>query len=207
MLVENDQRLEDISSEQKLLANEITVNSKDIENLRDVLAENKNRADQEVYGKATNVNEKVNRMMQQHLLHEDEDLQSINTHEDFLDKIKTTADKIRMKPPKMVKEPLSKEEKEEEKKEIEIVNQAEDQFADQLTNLLEIGFTDLKANISALTEANGDMDRAIDLLIIESRKPVSFQISREPEPVHSLTEMPSSSLISERFILDRTRAL
>ena len=174
MLAENDQRLEDISSEQKLLASDISEHSKSIEKLQEMLVENSLRADHDIYGKASKVAEKVNMKMQTHLLREDEDIQSINTYGDFLDAIKSVADQVRMKPPKVAKEPMNKEYEEEEKKEIEAVNQSENQFADQLSNLLEIGFTDLKANISALTEAKGDMDRALDLLIIESRKPVSF---------------------------------
>ena len=103
----------------------------------------------------------------------------------------------------MVKEAPSKQEEEEEKKEIQEVNEAEDQFSDQLTKLLDIGFTDLKANISALTEAKGNLDKAIDLLIAESRKPVTFSIPTTTP--HSLSDNPDR--ISERFILERTRAL
>ena len=73
-----------------------------------------------------------------------------------------------------------------------------------MTKLLDIGFTDLKSNISALTEAKGNLDLAIDLLIVESRKPVTFSIPKTTP--HSLSENPPSH-ISERFILERTRAL
>ena len=72
-----------------------------------------------------------------------------------------------------------------------------------MTKLLDIGFTDLKANISALTEAKGNLDQAIDLLIVESRKPVTFSIPTSTP--HSLSDNPDH--LSERFILERTRAL
>lgn len=72
-----------------------------------------------------------------------------------------------------------------------------------MTKLLDIGFTDLRANISALTEAKGNLDQAIDLLIVESRKPVTFSIPTTTP--HSLSDNPDH--LSERFILERTRAL
>ena len=72
-----------------------------------------------------------------------------------------------MKPPRVPPQTkiLSSEEEEEEKKEISEINQAEDKFADQLIHLNEIGFDDLRANIVALTEAKGNMNQAIDMLI------------------------------------------
>ena len=73
-----------------------------------------------------------------------------------------------------------------------------------MTKLLDIGFMDLKSNISALTEAKGNLNQAIDLLIAESRKPVTFSIPMTTTP-HSLSDNPDR--ISERFILERTRAL
>ena len=48
--------------------------------------------------------DKVNKLMQEHLLKEDEDIQSINTFDDYIDSIKNAADYIKMKPPKVVKE-------------------------------------------------------------------------------------------------------
>lgn len=68
--------------------------------------------------------------MQEHLLKEDEDIQTINTFDDFIDAIKNAADYIKMKPPKVAKEAPTKQEEEEEKKDILEVNEAEDQFSD-----------------------------------------------------------------------------
>ena len=59
------------------------------------------------------------------------------------------------------------------------INESEGLFADQLSKLHDIGFTDLKANITALVEAKGNLDATIDILIEESRKPVAFSIPRE----------------------------
>ena len=84
---------------------ELTQHTADIEELNVVLSENSNKADQEVYGKAVKVNETVNKLMQQHLLKEDEDILSIQTHEDYLDSIKNAADYIKLNPPKIQKEP------------------------------------------------------------------------------------------------------
>jgi hypothetical protein len=57
-------------------------------------------------------------------LKEDEDLQSINTHGNFLDAVKNAADYIKMKPPRVPPQTkiLSSEEEEEEKKEISEIN-------------------------------------------------------------------------------------
>ena len=74
MLYENDQSLEEISSEQKKLLDGITSHTEDIEALHTSLSENGNKADQDVYGKAAKVTDKVNKLMQEHLLNEDEDI-------------------------------------------------------------------------------------------------------------------------------------
>ena len=70
--------------------------------------------------------DKVNKLMQEHLLKEDEDIQSINTFDDFIDAIKNAADYMKLKPPKVTKEAPTKQEEEEEKKEIEEINESED---------------------------------------------------------------------------------
>ena len=126
MLYENDQSLEGISSEQKKLVDGITSHTEDIEALHTCLSENGNKADQDVYGKAASVTDKVNKLMQEHLLKEDEDIQSINTFDDFIDAIKNAADYMKLKPPKVAKEAPTKQEEEEEKKEIEDINESED---------------------------------------------------------------------------------
>jgi chemotaxis protein histidine kinase CheA len=178
---------------------------KELEGLVGTLEEGQNRATQEVYDKATTSSESVNHMMQQHLLREDEDLGALNTHEDFLDAVKNAADYIKMRPPQI---PLTKEQQEEEeKKESEETKEAaamNDQYAEQITKLVDMEFTDLKANISALTETKGDIDAAIDILIANSRKPVAFSIP--PTSLSRPSTQPSEPFeLSERFILERTR--
>jgi hypothetical protein len=41
--------------------------------------------------------------MQQHLLKQDEDILSINTHESFLDAVKNAAEYIKLRPPRLPK--------------------------------------------------------------------------------------------------------
>ncbi len=64
-----------------------------------------------------------------------------------------------------------KQREEEEKKEIRELNKNEEEYSEQILRLVDIGFENLKANISALTTANGNLDQAIDILIAESMKP------------------------------------
>ena len=92
--------------------------------------------------------DKVNAKLNTHLLKEDAELNSINNYGNFLDKIKDAADGYKLRPPRLALDPADEE---EEKKSNEELNKLEDQYSDQIAQLFDIGFTDLKANIAALT--------------------------------------------------------
>lgn len=66
----------------------------------------------------------------------------------------------------------------------------EERFRIQLTSLNDMGFTDRDANIRALTESHGNVNRAVEVLLMNPPTPVAAPVS---EPAASSSEIESSS--------------
>lgn len=101
--------------------------------------------------------------------HNDLELQSIKGYTQFLESVKLIAEDLKRKVPKVKQ---SQEEEEEEKKSSEELNKYEEIYAAQITSLQDLGFTELPEIITALKNADGQLELAIDFLFTKQTKEV-----------------------------------